>query len=158
MRFQDDLQKAPSSPRPTAVAAAAAPAPAPTNLDVRLGLLLVGGIYATDLLLLEAPAVGTTEPHPQPQPQPLPLQVRGLAVSNLSVGLEPRAAVPPDAAPSTSQQQHAVVLRLWADREGPFDALFTLALPPDQQEVGQSCLMDAGQPFSDAPARAILPQ
>lgn len=123
VRFADE--RAPS-PRPTPAAAL------PPRLEVRLGFVLQGGIYITDLLCLE----GTVAEAPQPAapaaqpaaaaaaapPQP---EVRGLDAANLSISVECGAAGQPP----------RVALRLWADREGPFDATFSLVLPPEGQEV-----------------------
>lgn len=106
--------------------------------QAKLGFLVQGGIYVTDLLQLEAqtledapandssadalPATSAAAVH-QPLPQP---EVRGLDASNLSISVEGIPGSP-----------HArVALRLWADREGPFEATFTLVLPPHGQEVG----------------------
>lgn len=83
----------------------------------------VGGIYTTDLLLLEAQAQ-----QQQPEAQaPLQPEVRGLGAPNISVSLEPVAAV------QAHQQQRRLVLRLWAEREGPLAEEFTLVLAPGQE-------------------------
>lgn len=115
-----------------------APSTASTPAQVQLGYLPQGGIYATDLLQLEpvpaaaaaqrgaqAAAAATAGP-PPPLPQQLPQpEVRGLTAPNLSVSAEGA----PGSAPAR------LVLRLWADRDGRFDAAFTLVLPPHGQEV-----------------------
>lgn len=117
VRFADE--RAPS-PRPTPAAAL------PPRLEVKFGFVLQGGIFITDLLYLgaaedaAAAAAGPAAPLPLPQPE-----VRGLTAGNLSVSVEGGAAGQPP----------RVALRLWADREGPFDTTFTLVLPPDGQEV-----------------------
>jgi hypothetical protein len=113
VRFADE-QRDSQSPRPAAASAAPA-ANVPKRLEVRLGFLLVGGIYCTDLLQLEEAATGSTSD--ASQQQQLQPEVCGLTASNLSVGVE----------------QRRLVLRLWAEQEGPFEADLTLALTPDQQ-------------------------
>jgi hypothetical protein len=89
-----------------------------TAVDCRLGFLLVGGLYASDLFTIDAPSSTHDDQRSEPQPE-----ARGLTASNLSVGVEPGAR----------SGQRRVVLRLWADREGPFEARFALGLPPDQE-------------------------
>lgn len=121
MRFAEE--RAPS-PRPAPAAAL------PPRLDVKLGFLLQGGIYITDLLYLEGAAPAAAPPAAPgaagpaaPPPQP---EVRGLAAGNLSVSVEGGGA---------AGQPPCVALRLWADREGPFETTFTLVLPPEGQQV-----------------------
>ena len=115
VRFADEQR---NSQPPHPAAAPAAPAAVPKRLEVRLGFLQVGGIYCTDLLQLEEAAPGSTSNSgQQQQQQQLQPEVCGLTASNLSVGVE----------------QRRLVLRLWAEREGPLQADFTLALAPDQQ-------------------------
>lgn len=88
----------------------------------------VGGIYTTDLPLLEEqPAAQQVQAQPPQHPE-----VRGLAAPNISVSLKP--ACGSDKTGQDQQQQQRLVLRLWAEREGPLDEVFTLALPP-QHEV-----------------------
>ena len=120
VRFADE-QRDSESPSPAAAPAAPA-AVVPKRLEVRFGFLLVGGIYCTDLLQLEEAATGSTSNASQ-QLQP---EVCGLKASNLSVGVE----------------QRRLVLRLWAEQEGPFEADFTLALSAEQQvspDWGHAC-------------------
>ena len=111
VRFAEEHR--PPSPRPAAAAL-------PQRLDVRLGLLLVGGIYATNLLQLEgSTAEQKVQQEGRQQQQP---EVHGLAASNLSVGVEPAGG-----------GGTRLVLRLWAEREGPFEADFTLVLERGQK-------------------------
>lgn len=130
VRFADE--RAPS-PRPTPAAAL------PPRLEVKFGFVLQGGIFITDLLYLgaaedaAAAAAGPAALLPLPQPE-----VRGLTAGNLSVSVEGGAAGQPP----------RVALRLWADREGPFDTTFTLVLPPDGQEVRSMGASLWGQPRS----------
>lgn len=92
---------------------------------MRLGFLPQGGIYATDLQLHAAHAPTAAATAGGPLPQPTQPEVRGLTAPNLSVSAEGAPGSP-----------HArLVLRLWADREGPFESAFTLVLPPHGQEV-----------------------
>lgn len=122
VRFADE--RAPS-PRPTPAAAL------PPRLEVRLGFVLQGGIYITDLLCLEGTAAEAQPAAPAAQPAaaaaaaPPQPEVRGLDAANLSISVECGA----------TGQPPRVALRLWADREGPFDATFSLVLPPEGQEV-----------------------
>lgn len=88
-------------------------------LQVKLGFLLAGGIYLTDLLHLEPAGAAAAGAAAAPPPAP---QVRGLAASNLSVSAE-----------GGPGQQQRLVLRFWAEREGPFEASFGLELGPGQE-------------------------
>ncbi len=122
VRFADE--RAPS-PRPTPAAAL------PAQLEVKLGFVLQGGIYITDLLYLEGTPSQASQPAAAAAAAPLPPQpeVRGLAAGNLSVSVEGGA----------EGQPPRVALRLWADREGPFDSTFNLVLPPEGQQVRTLC-------------------
>lgn len=92
----------------------------PPHQQVRLGYLPQGGIYTTDLPL--EPATAAIAAGAAADPQPQQPEVRGLSAPNLSVSAE--------------GSPHArLVLRLWADREGPFESAFTLVLPPHGQQV-----------------------
>lgn len=94
------------------------------RVQVKLGFLQTGGIYVAELLTLEqAPdtaSAAAAAPAATTEQQQQQLEVRGLSASNLSVSLE---------------AQRRVVLRLWAEREGPYEASFALALPPGGNEV-----------------------
>ena len=97
----------------------------PEVLDIKFGFLLLSGIYTTDLTL-DWPVPGGQQQqrqHPAGSAATPPPQVRGLTASNLSVAVEPGAA----------PGQQRLVLRLWADREGPFEERFALGLPPGQE-------------------------
>ena len=90
--------------------------------QVHLGFLALGGIYITDLLhLTPDPAGGAGAAAAGQAAAAQQVQVRDLGASNLSVSLEGQ--------PDSSR----VVLRLWADREGPFAADFVLVLAADQE-------------------------
>lgn len=129
-----------SSPAPLPASASSA---APPRLDVHLGFLLLGGIYVADLLTLQNPAPDAQQQQQQDPAAPPLLEVHALAASNLSVGTE--------AGPAPGQ--HRAVLRLWADREGPFEAAFTLGIPPGRQ-VGGPLLPSAAVHTAEAgPAR-----
>lgn len=116
VRFADST----GDPPEPAPATAAAPPPPPGALggaspeaeqqpvEVKLGLLLAGGIYTTDLSDFLPPALSAGAPP----------SVHGLTESNIAVGCEPRGA----------EQGRALVLRLVADREGPFSTTFTVEI------------------------------
>lgn len=98
-----------TSPSPSPAATAAA---LPATLDCRFGFVLLGGLYATDLLTLDQERTALDQT-PSDVPQPA---LRGVTASNLAVSVEPGG----------SAGQQRLVLRLWADREGPFEADLTV--------------------------------
>jgi hypothetical protein len=75
------------------------------------------GIYVTEVVL-DAPDAA-----PVQRTLPADIRITELVASNLSVAVEA----------GKSPQQCRLVLRLWADKEGPFDAKFTVVLPPEQE-------------------------
>lgn len=86
-------------------------------MEVKLGFLSCGGIYTCPIM-----EVGEEAP-----------VVQGLQVSNLSTECRCQPDLPGS----------LLVLRLWADRPGPFETSFTVRLPQLQREVGAAAEVTA---------------